>query len=114
MEKEKKIPYIVTLKGLISRTACFGPHFLSTIEWMWPDQWQAFKNTDDESGQPVVVMETPGERSVPVVGGVVEGKHLLWRGTVDREGCLSVRNHRSHVWFTLTVPQTELLLLLLL
>lgn len=82
------------------------------------EQWQAFKNKDDKSGQPVVVMETPGERSVPIVAGVVEGKHLLWRGTADREGFLSVRNHRCHVWFTaatpLTVPQTELLLHLLL
>lgn len=83
----------------------------------------AFVNKDDKSGQPVVVMEIPGERSVPVVGSVVEGKHLLWGRTVDKECCFlsspqKVWNHQPQVGFTtvtpLTVPQTELLLLFLL
>lgn len=38
---------------------------------------------DDRWVKPVVVMETPGEPIVSVVGGVVQGVHPLWRRAVD-------------------------------
>lgn len=39
---------------------------------------------DDEREKPVVVMETLGERGVPVVGGVVQGIHPLGRRAANR------------------------------
>lgn len=44
----------------------------------------ATRNKDDGE-KPVVVMEVPGECSVSVVRGVVQGKHPLRGRTVDGE-----------------------------
>ena len=81
-------------KKLLTKTIMFFStaelRFYPHAQWRFTDGMkEVFRRSSSERPSeqdkscvllPVVVMHRPGERSVSVVGGVVEGKHPLRRG----------------------------------